>query len=343
MSKVTTLLDRELRTLIINCLQGSSTTIRHAALKQAQTVTKDFELAGAILVVLGQESDRDCLIEAIKAYAVHGQLGEESSPLLLSLMTNLQHRGLIAVAAIRAFAALGGDEFRTVSATFMLLNGLTSPTHPGLGPYAAHEAKSEAIKILKELGPAANMAVPMLANFALNESEAEEYRSPAIRALTCIGATADQVSEQLVQLLVSSNLRILSAALFSLQEIGVSKAALQGLIGALNWQDPELGIVRNRHPGGLFMGSTDMHQEVIELIASLGADAMPAVPALEKFLERSVDNPRVYAQPTSLPPLRKMRGRPRQQQGPPALPTQPMFTSEAAKTAASEALLRIRG
>jgi hypothetical protein len=322
--------DAQLVKLVISCLESSSELLRNAALRQAQKMSKNDEIGTAVLSLLDTETEDDCKINAIKALAVHGTFNIQTQTKISSLMIDHQHDGKICVEAIRAFVSFGGEVSHVISSIILLLST------PGEFIYGA---KNAVLNLLGELGARGNAAAPHLALLLLNEHEHDSVRSMMVFILRDIGATREQASLQLVKGLLSPKLGVPYDVLSVLPDLGVTKEAVPFLIESLNYKDPNTGQVRNRYPGLMFGGGIDMHEVVIDLLATLEKDAAKAIPVLEELLTRSTDDPKEHRSPA--PVAYGGRGRPSKSLIP-HVPKPTRFTSEKAKEAARRALEVIR-
>jgi hypothetical protein len=324
--------DAGLESVVISAAASTSPIMRTAAFQQARLMERNQRIGSAVLDALEKEDSKDCKIEGLIALGDHGTLDARTHALLSQLMVNHEHAGAISVAAINAYVALKGDLAHAISAISMLL-------YSDCEAHYQRGAKNAVLNTLAGLKERANIAAPILAQFILNENEAESNRSMACYVLRDIYATPSQVSVALAKCLLTTDAGLLSSALDMLEVIGVTKEALPYLLSAMEYEDPRTGQVRNRHPGIFGMASSDMHQFVADMIGTLGKDGEKAIPALEELLTRSTDTP--PRQTRVSPPEYRGRGRPPNHSNEVAAPVR--YTSEKAKEAARKALVAIRG
>lgn len=289
---------------------------------------------------------------------------DEDTNVRKAVAHGLEKHGICSPLAVDALEKLAGDKEEPVRLTAAKsLIALHGPAAVILNAvvWSLHNERSyirtEAIDILASLGPAAAPSIKLLVAIARNEGDL--VREAAIDALGNIGPPARYVSPLLAEILPTQDAKVCMQVLTTLKKTGIGIEALKPLVAALNFRDPDTHHMRNRYLGYLMAPCADFHEEIIELLGTLGPEAKEAIPALEELLQRAVTKEEALEQrdaeanaacATELAQLekidkRKWRERERlQQQLNEKRDKMPVrITSAEAKVAAKDALKKIRG
>jgi HEAT repeat protein len=246
---------------LIRAVESPNAAIRKGAVDALRRMRSDAAPAVEVLIVALE--DEDLRFNAVDALGEIGPAAEAAIPAIVPLLGNTD----VDYVAVDALVNIGE---RAVPAT---IGALESPDA---------NTRSNAIQVLRQIGPGAAAAVPVLTELLNDHTELSPglsgdvatIRIQAIQALGAIGPQARAAIPDLIVLFHDSNELVRLTAALALA--GIGKDAVPALTAALHQSESRIQVL-----AAIALGE-------------IGPDAQPAAPALIQLVESSPSDTPVW-------------------------------------------------
>lgn len=314
-----------------SCLTSPFTAVRNAALDELCAIEKSEQLAQTILDIMTLGAEPSFLIKALKAYAFHGVLNQATQVCLYDFATDYRRFGEVSLEALKTMGTLGYAQMTVASLSIALCGAMTKNL-------SGEQTSVEAIRLLQDLDQARALTVPFLVQCLFCEGEHDKVSKVALRSLVDMELPNEVIVPLVCKAAAHKSPKVAFSAWGALSRIEIGASNLADLLRLLEWKNEDTGFVQNRYICLPFAFGIDLHELVVEKIASLETLPSEAVTALKELRTRSLDHPQNHVRKEETHNPRVGR---RPKINPTPTPLGPSrFTSKKAKEAAEKLLAK---